>query len=233
MPKASPATTPSAEPIPPALARIIDALDSTVAAWLRTFIDANTNAAPTLRALRIRLDVAEAKLDEFLQGGHERPALEPEPLSAILRRLEVLERAVLGAGAPERPTARPPHRPPVPQTPAATITTPMGRPTVERADQLRFRLLDAARRGREVFRRERDQLQQAHGLSRGAINAIWARCQGKFRPDFAGRVIERTAHDDRVEMRNRLAELYGVSRDQIIEWRKAWNGNGHHRSGGA
>lgn len=232
MPKPSPTAAPPTEPIPPTLARIIDALDPAVAGWLRTFIGAITNTAPTLRALRIRLDVTEAKLDEFLQGGHKRPALElePEPLSAILRRLEVLERAVLGAGAPERPTARPSHRPPVPQTSAATTTTPMGRPTVERADHLRFRLLDAARHGREAFRRERDQLRQAHGLSEGAINAIWARCQGKFRPDFAGRVIERTAHDDRVEMRNRLAELYGVSRDQIIEWWRAWNGNGNRRS---
>lgn len=229
MPKPNPTAAPSTEPIPPALARIIDALDPAVAGWLRTFIGAITNTAPTLRALRIRLDITEAKLDEFLQGGHERPALEPEPLSAILRRLEVLERAVLGAGAPERPTARPSRKPPTPPTPAAATTAPMGRPTVERADHLRFRLLDAARRGREAFRRERDQLRQAYGLSEGAINAIWARCQGKFRPDFTGRVIERTAHDDRVEMRNRLAELYGVSRDQIIEWRKAWNGNGHGR----
>lgn len=229
MPKLKPTAAPPTEPIPPTLARIMDALDPAVAGWLRTFIEAITNAAPMLRALRIRLDVTEAKLDEFLQGGHERPALEPEPLSAILRRLEVLERAVLGAGAPERPTARPSHKPTTPPTPAAATTAPMERPTVEQADHLRFRLLDAARRGREAFRRERDQLRQAHGLSEGVINAIWARCQGKFRPDFTGRVIERMARDDRVEIRNRLAELYGVSRDQIIEWWKAWNGNGHGR----
>jgi hypothetical protein len=215
---------PSADTIPPALARIIDALDPATATWLRTFIGAITSAEPTLRALRIRLDVVEARLDEFL-GGDEHQPLEPEPLSVIERRLEVLERAVLGAGAPTRPPARPPAPPPAPPAP---VVVPTGRPTVEQADEIRFRLLDAARRGNDTFRRERDRCKRTHGLTDGAVNAIWARCQGKFRPDFTGRVLSRTAKDDRVEVRNRLAELYGVRPDAVIEWFKAWNGNGHH-----
>lgn len=228
LPASEPGRSVPPEAAPPDITRFLDMLAPPIAAWLRSRLADIAACAQAVRSLRVRTDVLEAKVDDFLRGDHDHPPREPEPLSAVLRRLEVLERVVLGTGAPTRPTAPPPRRPP---TPSPAPASPMGpppseRPTVEWADEIRLRLLEIGQRGPDALRRERERIVRDHGLSGPAMNAIWARCQGKFRPDFVGRVLTRTPRDERVAMRNRLASLYHVRAETIIEWFQAWNGNG-------
>ncbi len=189
---------------PPALPPEVDAwlrgLAPEIAGALRTLFTQSQRTAATVEAMHTRLGVTEAKLDDFLRGGRGERASEPETLDEIRRRLDSM--------MPESDR----------------------RLTIEEVDRLRMRMLAAMKRGRAQFERERDRIAAEHHASGHQVNAWWARCQGKFRPDFVGRVIARTPHDDRVGARNGLAELYGVSRDQILEWWKAWNGNGHGRA---
>ncbi len=186
--------------LPPEIDAWLRGLAPEIAGALRTLLTQSQRTAATVEAMHTRLGVTEARLDDFLRGGRGERAPEPETLGEIRRRLDVV------------------------------IPEPGQRLTIEEVDRLRLRMLAARRRGTEALNRERARIQQEHRVNDHQVNAWWARCQGKFRPDFVGRVIARTPHDDRVSMRNQLAELYGVSRDQILDWWKAWNGNGHGRS---
>ena len=171
-----------------------------IAGAIRTVFTQTQTTAAMVEAMHTRLGVTEAKLDDFFRGGRGERASEPETLGDLQQRLDVV------------------------------LPEPDRRPTIEEVDRLRMRMLAAMKRGRAKFERERDRIATEHRASNPQVNAWWARCQGKFRPDFVGRVIARTPHDDRVSMRNQLAELYGVSREQILDWWRAWNGNGHRRA---
>lgn len=186
--------------LPPEIDAWLRGLAPEIAGALRTLLTQSQRTAATVEAMHTRLGVTEARLDDFLRGGRGERAPEPETLGDLQRRLDIV------------------------------MPEPDQRLTIEEVDRLRMRMLAAMKRGRAQFERERDRIATEHRASKPQVNAWWARCQGKFRPDFVGRVIARTPHDDRVSMRNQLAELYGVSRDQILDWWKAWNGNGHGRS---
>lgn len=218
--------TPEALELPPEIAAFIGTVFApAVAAFLLRVFDMLARVDRTERALRTRVDVLEAKVDDFLQDGQGSHAYEPERLSAIRERLDALEARLAAAPQPARAskpaagdteaTVPPPEPPRAPE-----------HPTISVMDIVRLRLLEARQKGDRVFQRERTAVMRSYHLNKHEFAGTWARCQGNFRPDFVRRVLRDTPTDERVEMRNRLTKLYGVSTEQIVAWYQFRNGNG-------
>jgi hypothetical protein len=216
---------PSTDELPPELAQLLDGLHPAVRAFIEHLVAQVAAHEHRIEALLLRIGVTEAKVDDYLQDGHHAAqAHAPEQQRALATHIGTPEHG--RSTAPPRTAVRTNAAVAAPARPAQAVPVP--RLSVVDKDALRLRLLRAHQRGKDSFVRERTTIMREHRLNGAQMNATWARCQGKHAPDFAGRMLRNTPNTEggRVRMRDELAKLLDVSRDQIIAWYKLRNGNG-------
>lgn len=231
-----PTTTPVEDCLPIDIRNWLNTFAPNVREWLQAQLVALSQITRQIDAFRTRLDAVEGSFEYILQAGpgmnkaSHAQTIEPIPLATIVERLDRLEHTVatLGSIEPMSPTSE--HNAPMRDQQLSTLATrtrSVSQPiSTTTADGIRLELLRARRGGNTSFNAAQQRLMKTHALTKGQMNAIWARCQGKFRPDFVGRIMRNTPPEHRIELRNELVGIYAVPTDDIIAWSHARNGNG-------